>query len=141
MGVVARGAPAWQGSVAVYRKLCDAPLDVKRKRVTAALPLVGWTPAIRTPRSRSPGGARVHAVALRTPEKPTARRPHRDARSRAFGSRRVRLPVPSGITKWLCRQISKEVRPWNVRFARELPEDSPFAPREVIAGKDARTPA
>jgi epoxyqueuosine reductase len=26
-----------------------------------------------------------------------------------------------------------------VRFARELPERSPFAPREVIAGKDART--
>jgi epoxyqueuosine reductase len=26
-----------------------------------------------------------------------------------------------------------------VRFARELEEGSPFAPREVIAGKDART--
>jgi epoxyqueuosine reductase len=26
-----------------------------------------------------------------------------------------------------------------VRFARELPEGTPFAPREVIAGKDART--
>ena len=25
-----------------------------------------------------------------------------------------------------------------MRFARELTEDSPFAPREVIAGKDAR---
>ena len=25
-----------------------------------------------------------------------------------------------------------------MRFARELPEDSPFAPREVLAGKDAR---
>ena len=26
-----------------------------------------------------------------------------------------------------------------MRFASELPEGSPFAPREVIAGKDART--
>jgi epoxyqueuosine reductase len=26
-----------------------------------------------------------------------------------------------------------------VRFARELPEGSPFPPREAIAGKDART--
>jgi epoxyqueuosine reductase len=80
----------------------------------------------------------VHAVALRTPEKPTERRPHREARSYAFGLRRVRLPVPSGITKWLCRHISQEISPWNVRFARELEEESPFAPREVIAGKDAR---
>jgi epoxyqueuosine reductase len=31
------------------------------------------------------------------------------------------------------------VCPWNVRFARALPEDSPFAPREVVRGKDART--
>ena len=29
--------------------------------------------------------------------------------------------------------------PWNVRFARELPEGSPFAARDVLAGKDART--
>jgi epoxyqueuosine reductase len=28
--------------------------------------------------------------------------------------------------------------PWNVRFAQELPENSPFEPREVLAGKDAR---
>jgi len=33
--------------------------------------------------------------------------------------------------------VCQEVCPWNVRFARELPDDSPFAPREVIAGKDA----
>jgi hypothetical protein len=25
-----------------------------------------------------------------------------------------------------------------VRFARELPQDSPFKPREALAGKDAR---
>jgi epoxyqueuosine reductase len=30
------------------------------------------------------------------------------------------------------------VCPWNVRFASELKEPA-FAPREVIAGKDART--
>ncbi len=35
--------------------------------------------------------------------------------------------------------ICQDVCPWNVRFARELPEGSPFAAREVIAGKDART--
>jgi hypothetical protein len=26
-----------------------------------------------------------------------------------------------------------------VRFARELPQDSPYKPREVLAGTDART--
>jgi epoxyqueuosine reductase len=31
------------------------------------------------------------------------------------------------------------VRPWNVRFTRELPDESSFAPREALAGKDART--
>jgi len=34
--------------------------------------------------------------------------------------------------------ICQDVCPWNVRFARTLPEDSPFKPREVLAGKDAR---
>lgn len=29
--------------------------------------------------------------------------------------------------------------PWNVRFARELPDESPFAPREAVGGRDART--
>jgi len=33
--------------------------------------------------------------------------------------------------------ICQTVCPWNVRFSRELPESSPFAPREVLAGKDA----
>ncbi|AHG89823.1 hypothetical protein J421_2286 [Gemmatirosa kalamazoonensis] len=28
--------------------------------------------------------------------------------------------------------------PWNVRFSKELPNDSPYAPREALAGKDAR---
>ena len=34
--------------------------------------------------------------------------------------------------------MSQDVCPWNVRFARELPNESPFEPREVLAGKDAR---
>jgi epoxyqueuosine reductase len=35
--------------------------------------------------------------------------------------------------------VCQEVCPWNVRFARELPDGSPFAPRHAVAGKDART--
>jgi HEAT repeat protein len=31
------------------------------------------------------------------------------------------------------------VCPWNVRFARALPDESPYAAREALAGKDART--
>jgi epoxyqueuosine reductase len=31
------------------------------------------------------------------------------------------------------------VCPWNVRFAQKLPEDSPFAARDALAGEDART--
>ncbi len=40
---------------------------------------------------------------------------------------------------WVYRQTSQSVCPWNVRFSEELPDESPFAPREVLAGKDART--
>ena len=46
--------------------------------------------------------------------------------------------MASGTAKWLYRHSSQSVCPWNVRFARELPDDSPFAPREALAGKDAR---
>ena len=81
----------------------------------------------------------MQAVTLRTTETPTAQRAHRDARSYAFGLRRVRAPVPSRITERVCRHVSQSVCPWNVRFASELPDDSPFAPRKVIAGRDART--
>jgi epoxyqueuosine reductase len=35
--------------------------------------------------------------------------------------------------------VCQEVCPWNVRFARELPNDSPYAARGALAGKDART--
>jgi epoxyqueuosine reductase len=35
--------------------------------------------------------------------------------------------------------VCQEVCPWNVRFARELPEQSPYAARAVIAGEDARS--
>ena len=42
------------------------------------------------------------------------------------------------MMKWSYRHSSQEVCPWNVRFARELPDDSPFAPRAAVAGKDAR---
>ena len=34
--------------------------------------------------------------------------------------------------------VCQEVCPWNVRFARALPDGSPFASRGFIAGKDAR---
>jgi len=35
--------------------------------------------------------------------------------------------------------ICQDVCPWNEKFSRALPEGSPFAARELIAGKDART--
>ena len=41
--------------------------------------------------------------------------------------------------KTVIRHISQSVCPWNVKFSQELAEDSPFAPREFIAGKDALT--
>jgi epoxyqueuosine reductase len=35
--------------------------------------------------------------------------------------------------------VCQDVCPWNQRFAGSLPEESPFAAREALAGKDART--
>jgi epoxyqueuosine reductase len=34
--------------------------------------------------------------------------------------------------------VCQDVCPWNQRFAGSLPEESPFAAREALAGKDAR---
>ena len=34
--------------------------------------------------------------------------------------------------------ICQDVCPWNVKFARALPHDSPYRPREPLSGKDAR---
>ena len=34
--------------------------------------------------------------------------------------------------------VCQDVCPWNVRFARALPEGSPFSVREALAGRDAR---
>lgn len=44
--------------------------------------------------------------------------------------------MASSISKWVCRHSAQDVCPWNQRFARlnRVPE---FAPREVLAGKDA----
>jgi len=51
----------------------------------------------------------------------------------------VRHPVPRGISKRLYRHICQEVCPWNAKFSQELADNSPFAPRDFIAGKDAVT--
>jgi len=45
--------------------------------------------------------------------------------------------VASGIAIWVYLHSSQEVCPWNERFAQELKEPA-FAPRDVLAGKDAR---
>lgn len=56
----------------------------------------------------------------------------------------ARGDIPEGLRPLLgdhlygC-DVCQDVCPWNKRFARELPVGSPFAAREVIAGKDART--
>jgi epoxyqueuosine reductase len=55
-----------------------------------------------------------------------------------LGRLRVRVPVPSGISKRFCRYISQTVCPFNIKFAKELKVPK-FASREVLSGKDART--
>lgn len=47
------------------------------------------------------------------------------------------LRAPIGELLYGC-DICQEVCPWNIRFARELPEGSPFTPRAVLAGRDSR---
>ena len=47
------------------------------------------------------------------------------------------LREPIGGLLYGC-DICQDVCPWNVRFAAPLPNGSPYTPREVLAGKDAR---
>ena len=35
--------------------------------------------------------------------------------------------------------MCQDVWPWNVRLAKELPNESPYAPREALGTRDART--
>jgi hypothetical protein len=35
--------------------------------------------------------------------------------------------------------MSKDVCPWNAKFSRALPDESPFAARAALGGGDART--
>jgi epoxyqueuosine reductase len=46
--------------------------------------------------------------------------------------------VKSSISKWFCRHSAQEVCPFNIKFSRALSETA-FEPREILAGKDART--
>ena len=55
-----------------------------------------------------------------------------------------RGPIPEELHKGVGEliygcDICQDVCPWNVRFSRELPDESPFRPREILASKDART--
>jgi epoxyqueuosine reductase len=47
------------------------------------------------------------------------------------------LREPIGGVVYGC-DICQDVCPWNVRFARELPADSPYAAREALGAHDAR---
>ena len=47
--------------------------------------------------------------------------------------------MSSLISKRLYRHISQSVCPWNRKFSEELADDSPFAPRAFLAGKDVVT--
>ena len=55
-----------------------------------------------------------------------------------------RSAIPAGLHEGVGDRVygcdvCQDVCPWNVKFARELAEDSPFSPREFIEGKDALT--
>ena len=63
---------------------------------------------------------------------------HTERNCLAFCHLVVSQPVESGISKWVYRLFSQEVCPYSIEFAQELKEQA-FAPREMIARKDART--
>ena len=48
------------------------------------------------------------------------------------------LRGPIGDRIYGC-DVCQDVCPWNVRFSTMLPEESPYAAREALGGKDART--
>jgi epoxyqueuosine reductase len=48
------------------------------------------------------------------------------------------LREPMGSLLYGC-DICQDVCPWNVSFSRELSDESPLAPRELVAGRDADT--
>ncbi len=48
------------------------------------------------------------------------------------------LREPMGSLLYGC-DICQDVCPWNVSFARDLPDESPYRARAELAGKDART--
>ena len=52
---------------------------------------------------------------------------------------RVSLLVLSAISTLVYRHISQSCCPKNVKFSQELAEDSPFAARDFVRGKDAVT--
>jgi epoxyqueuosine reductase len=54
------------------------------------------------------------------------------------GRTRTFSPVVRGISKRSYRQTSREVCPWNQRFASALPDESPYQRREALAEQDAR---
>lgn len=56
----------------------------------------------------------------------------------ALAARRVCAPVWSWTTNPSNRHTSQDACPWNRKFAGEL-KDPAYAPREALAGKDART--
>jgi epoxyqueuosine reductase len=47
------------------------------------------------------------------------------------------LREPMGSLLYGC-DICQDVCPWNVSFARDLPDDSPYAARDALTAKDAR---
>ncbi|WP_284349534.1 hypothetical protein [Roseisolibacter agri] len=54
-----------------------------------------------------------------------------------FDPRRQRGGIPRATMNGC--DVSQTTCPWNVKYATLLPAGSPFAPREALAGKDART--